>query len=116
MLKDLICIICPRGCHLIIDENKKVTGNFCPRGEKYALEEIFAPKRTITSTVKVLTSDGYSRVSVKTNRPIKKEKIFDVMKEIDKIVVRTPLHIGDVVIKNVLGEDVDIIITKNKEN
>ncbi len=116
MTKDLICIICPRGCHLHLDENNHVSGNFCPRGEKYAIEEIFAPKRTITSTIKVATIEGYSRVSVKTNKPIKKEKIFDVMKEIDKIVLRTPLHIGDIVIKNVLGEDVDIVVTKNKEN
>ncbi|MBE6426383.1 MAG: molybdopterin oxidoreductase, partial [Planctomycetaceae bacterium] len=27
--KELICIVCPRGCHLTVDENMNVTGNFC---------------------------------------------------------------------------------------
>ena len=32
MKKELVCIVCPRGCHLTIDENNNVTGNSCPRG------------------------------------------------------------------------------------
>ena len=33
MEKELICISCPKGCHLKVDEEaNKVTGNGCPRG------------------------------------------------------------------------------------
>ena len=32
-MKELICIVCPRGCHLTVDEDHgyTVTGNSCPR-------------------------------------------------------------------------------------
>ena len=33
-MKALICIICPKGCRLQVDEKNRfaVTGNSCPRG------------------------------------------------------------------------------------
>ena len=31
MERDLICIICPRGCHLHVDDNLNVTGNLPSR-------------------------------------------------------------------------------------
>ena len=36
-MTDLICIVCPKGCHLKVDEENgyKVTGNGCPRGAAY---------------------------------------------------------------------------------
>ena len=112
MERNLICICCPRGCRLKVDENMNVTGNFCPRGAKYAIDELTHPTRIVTSTVKV--SGGERPLSsVKTASPIPKEKIFAVMEEINKVEIKAPIEIGDVVIKNVLGLDVDIIATEN---
>ena len=111
-MKELICITCPRGCHLKVDDNMNVTGNFCPRGKTYAINELTHPVRVVTSTVK-LTGSVYSRVSVKTKDPIPKDKIFEVMKEINKVTLKTPVKIGDVAIKNVLGLNVDVVVTKN---
>ncbi len=52
MKKNMICIVCPMGCHLTVDtETLEVTGNTCPRGEKYGKEELTAPKRVITSNL-----------------------------------------------------------------
>lgn len=111
-MKELICIVCPRGCRLKVDDSNNVTGNFCPRGAKYAIQELTNPTRVVTSTVK-LKGSSYKRVSVKTSAPIPKDKIFDVMEEINKATVNAPTHIGDIVIKNVLNLNADIIITKN---
>lgn len=110
-MKDLICITCPRGCHIHIDDDLHVTGNTCPRGEAYAISEVTHPKRMITSTVKV---DGVvDRVSVKTREAVDKELIFNVMKEINKVSLHAPLHRGDVAIENVCGTHVDVIVTKD---
>ena len=51
-MKELICIVCPKGCHLRVDEadNYRVEGNGCARGEVYGREELTNPTRTITST------------------------------------------------------------------
>lgn len=111
MEKELTCIVCPRGCRLKIDENLNVTGNSCPRGAIYAKEEMTAPKRMITSIMRVKNRD-YTMVSVKTSTSIPKEKIFDILKEIGKVELNAPLHIGDIAIKNVLNTGSDIVVTK----
>ena len=111
-MKELTCIICPRGCHLTIDDNNNVSGNFCPRGKEYAISELTNPVRTITSSIRVTNRED-TLVSVKTSGPIPKGKIFDVMKEIDKLGVEAPTEIGQIAKKDILGLGVDIIITKN---
>lgn len=109
----MICIICPRGCHLEVDDNHKVSGNFCKRGETYALSEITNPVRMLTSTVKVV--DGVvKQVSVKTKEPIPKDKIFEMMELIKKVEVIAPVKLHDVIIQNALGLT-DIIATRNIE-
>ena len=111
-MKEFICIVCPRGCHLKVDDDMNVTGNTCPRGKIYALNEITNPTRMITSTV-AIDSEELNRVPVMTSSPIPKGKIFDVMGEINKVRVKAPIKIGDIIIKNVLGLDSDIIATRN---
>lgn len=112
MIKELICINCPRGCHLKVDENLNVTGNTCPRGETYAKAELTHPTRTLTSTV-AISSLEETRLPVKTNSPLPKELIFKAMDEINKIKVNAPIKIGDIIIKNILNSGVDIVATKN---
>ena len=52
-MKELICIICPRGCHLSVDEETlAVSGNTCPRGAEYGRSEVSNPVRTVTGSVK----------------------------------------------------------------
>jgi len=114
MKREFTCIICPRGCHLSIDENLEVTGNTCIRGKQYAINEVTNPVRTVTSSIRISNRED-TLVSVKTSNPIPKGKIFEVMAEINKISVPAPVRIGDVVIKNVLGLESDIVITKNKD-
>ena len=111
-MKEFICIVCPRGCHLIVDDNMNVSGNICPRGKVYALNEITNPTRMITSTV-AIDSKELKRLPVMTSNPIPKGKIFEVMAEINKVRIKAPVMINDVVIKNVLGLDSDIIATRN---
>lgn len=109
----LTCIVCPNGCELSVDEKTlEVSGNKCPRGKQFAIDELTSPKRTICSSVKTIFEDT-PVVSVRVSKDIPKDKIFDVMKEINKVVVDKRLGIGDVVIANVLNLGVDIIVTSN---
>ena len=111
-MRELICITCPRGCHLKVDEvNKTVTGNSCKRGEVYGLNEVIHPKRMITSTV-MIEGASINRLPVRTSKPIDKELVFKCMEEINKVKVKSPIKINEVIIKNVLGTDVDIISTR----
>jgi CxxC motif-containing protein len=113
MERKLTCIICPLGCELTVKlENEKVisvSGNTCKRGEIYAQNECTNPQRTVTSTV--LCSDG-GLVAVKTDGTIPKDKVFDCMEIINKIVAPLPVKIGDVLASDVFG--VNVVATANR--
>lgn len=112
-MRELICITCPRGCHLKVDEEKKiVTGNFCKRGEIYGLNEVTNPKRMVTSTVKI-EGASINRLPVRTDKPISKALVLDVLKVLDDITVSHPVNINDIIVENILGSDVNIIATRN---
>ena len=111
-MKELICIVCPKGCHLKVDDNLNVTGNGCNRGITYAKDELTNPTRIVTSTVKV-NGGKLSRVPVVTSKPVPKNKIMEVMEEINKVQVNAPIYIKDIIISNVLGLGVDIVATRS---
>ena len=117
--KEMVCIVCPMSCHLSVEiENdtvKSVTGNTCPRGAKYASEEICNPTRMVTSTV-VLKNARMTRLPVATEYPVPKDKIFDVMDQINKVKVKAPVKLGDVIIENVAKTGVNIIATRSFES
>lgn len=109
--RDLICIMCPNGCHLHVDKDLNVTGNKCPRGVAYAKAEVTHPTRVVTSTVRI-NSKELRVCPVKTKDPIPKEKIFDIMAAIDQVHLKTPVHIGDVIIHDVCGTGIDVVATR----
>ena len=111
----LTCIVCPRGCQITVKfdaEGKieKIDGNLCKRGAVYAENECTHPMRTVTSTVKC---EGGAIISVKTSDTVPKEKIFEVMREINRTRAKDTAKIGDVIISNVCSLGVDVIATSN---
>jgi len=113
------CIVCPVGCTLnvTVEEGNhiKVLGNKCPKGAEYALREVTNPQRYVQSTVVLLGSKTERRLPVKTDKPVPKDRIFDVIREIRKVKVNVPVKVGDVVLKDVLGLDVNVVATRTVE-
>lgn len=113
------CILCPRGCHLTAEwatdekgeKTVKVSGNFCPRGIKYATEEMTMPMRTVTTSLYV---DGGEEkmVSAKTADTVPKEKIAMVLSQARSVRATAPLAIGDVLIENIAGTGVNLVATR----
>lgn len=112
--RELICIGCPLGCPLTVEmkgtEVVSVTGNTCPNGDRYARKEVTDPRRTVTSTVRVL-GGSLPVVSVKTAQDIPKNKIFDCMQELATIRVKAPVQEGDVIVSNIANTGVSVIAT-----
>ena len=111
-MKEMVCIVCPRGCHLKVDDDMNVPGNTCPRGKIYALNELTHPTRMLTTTVRVINRP-HTVVSVKTTDAIDKKRIFEAMELINKLALKAPLKVGDIAIKDIFGSGVDIVVTKN---
>lgn len=116
--RNIICINCPLGCPMTVTvENGQVTavtGNTCKRGESYAVKEITAPARTVTSTVRI-QGGVLPVVAVRTKTDIPKEKIMDCMREINAVTLTAPVKIGDIAIPDVCGTGVPVIVTAGCE-
>lgn len=112
-MKDLICIVCPNGCHLKVDPENgyNVEGNRCPRGAEYGRSELLHPVRVVTSTVR-LTGAQTCRLPVRTSTAVDKARMFDVMALLDSVSVHAPVQTGDVIVPHIFGSDVNIIACK----
>lgn len=114
--RQLTCIGCPLGCQIVVEMEegkiKKISGYNCARGEKYAAEEVTNPMRMVTSIVRV--DNGVPAVvSAKTEHVVPKDKVFAVLEQIKPVVVKAPIKIGDVLMKNVANTGINVIATKN---
>ena len=112
-MKELICIVCPRGCRLRVEEDSgyAVTGNACPRGADYGKRELTHPTRVVTSTVRC-AGGMYPRCPVKTSGPIPKERIFEAVALLDGVTLEAPVRLGQAAVKNVCGTGVDFVATR----
>ncbi len=113
-MKELVCIVCPKGCRLHVDDENgyTVTGNSCPRGAEYGKNEIQNPTRVLTSTVR-LSGGAYRRCPVKTEKAVPKGKLLDIMKELNHVEVASPVSIGQVVLADAAGTGVNVVVTKS---
>lgn len=114
---EMICINCPNGCRLKVEMANGeyvVSGNLCPRGKTYAINELTHPMRTLTSTVNI-ENGVHDALPVISNGQLPKEKIMEAMKVLAKVKVKAPVKYGDVVVKDILGLGVDIIASRDME-
>jgi CxxC motif-containing protein len=128
--QELTCITCPIGCRLTVDRSPadgdlSVSGNRCPRGAAYAREELLAPKRTVTATVRSRASPegrpiagaagmnaGARRIPCRTAAPFPKEKVAELLAEIYALEAPLPVARGQVLIRDALGLGIDVVATR----
>lgn len=114
---EMICINCPVGCRMNVQiEGKKVqvTGNACPRGESYAKKECTNPTRIVTTSVFV-KGGSLEVVSVKTQKDVPKNKIFEILNCLKGVRVKAPIQIGDIIIENIAETGIHVVATKEVE-
>ena len=116
MERKMVCISCPLGCRLTVtwedEKDLAVNGNKCAKGESYAREEILAPKRVVTATVRA-AAGADRRLPVKTTLPLLKGYIPALLNRIYKLELRPPIVRGQVLLKNIEGTGVDLVATRS---
>ena len=110
------CICCPLGCRIevALDENgqvSEVSGYTCKRGADYAAQEAVAPERMVPAVLCV--SGCLEPVSVKTQRPVPKAAMKDVLAAVAALRLDAPVAAGDVLIEDVCGTGVAVVATKS---
>ena len=113
-----LCIGCPLGCRLEVDEASEshavveVRGFSCRIGKEYALQEHTAPQRTVTTTV-AIDHALWARLPVRTNKAAPKNKVTAICRALRTVRVAAPVSLGDVIVANILNCGVDIIATRD---
>ena len=114
-MKQLVCIVCPRGCTMTLDETPdglSVTGNACPRGKAFAIAETTQPMRTLGTTVATSFPD-VPVLPVRTDGEIPKDAIPAVMAAINAVTLRRTVARGEPVLADVCGLGVNVIATSD---
>ena len=111
-MKEFVCIVCPNGCSLSIDEEGNVSNAGCSRGVQFAREEATCPKRTVCSTVATVFPD-IPVLPVRTSKEIPKEKVGELMKMINSICLDRRVKRGEVLISDLFGTGADLISTSD---
>jgi len=115
VVKVIRCIVCPTGCQIqAISKGSDVVfeGYTCKRGLEYAEQEYFEPKRILTTTIRV-ESGLLPLIPVRSDKPILKDKLNEALIEIAKTQVSAPIEMGDILIENILGLELNIIASRN---
>ncbi len=93
------CTLCPNGCQVRwIEESSTFEGNRCPRGAEFAEQERVAPKRTLTTTMRI-AGDGKSLVPVRSEEMVEKSRLLEISKEIREVAADSPVEIGQTVLE-----------------
>lgn len=115
MKRTFTCIICPNGCEITAEyegaEVRAIEGAACPKGKDYVRQELTDPRRNIATSIPVEGGE-LPLVSVRLDRPIPKGEIFPVLERINRLRVKAPTAIGQVVLADVGGLGANVIITK----
>jgi CxxC motif-containing protein len=115
MEREVICLGCPNGCHLLCEQQSGgaviVTGHGCERGLEYGREEILEPKRMVTAVVRT-NAAAFPFVPVKTEKPLVKALIPDLLRALYRLEVALPVAMGDKVIDNFQGSGVGVVFTR----
>lgn len=112
-MRELVCIVCPNSCLLKITEKDGeivVEGAKCKKGIEFAKEELTAPRRSLSSTIKSVFAE-LPVVPVRTKEEVLKQDIGAIMQEINACLIDKVYSVGDTVIKNVAGSGEDVICT-----
>ncbi len=115
MTRNFTCIVCPNGCEIRVEsdgEGYRISGEGCPRGKTYVLQEMTDPRRTIATSVRVC-GGVQPLCSVRLTQPIPKDRIMDAVREIHALKITAPVAMGTVLIPHILGTDSDVIATRD---
>lgn len=112
------CTICPSECLLTVEVERdangavtavrSVTGNRCPRGDKFAHQELTCPMRVLTTTVAV-SGGNEALLPVRTAEAIPPALHAQAMALIRGLVVKAPIRMGDIVLENLLDTNINLI-------
>lgn len=117
-LKNVVCIVCPKGCEIEVygDVSHPVfKGYSCEKGLEFAKQDLVNPKRVLCTTIRT-NNPRRILLPVRTDREIPLEIFDKVMCKIKQIVVEKPVRRGEVIVENIANSNASLIATATSYN
>jgi CxxC motif-containing protein len=113
--RQFICVTCPVGCALDVivegDTLRSIQGHACKRGVEFVRKELTAPKRMLTTTVRV-HGGVLPLVPVRSVEPLPKPLLRQAAASLRQVVLTAPVREHQLVVSNILNTGVDIIASR----
>ena len=110
------CVICPIGCEIDVElqdsDVASMIGDKCVKGKEFVLHELEEPMRILTTTI-LIKGAKWAMLPVRTDKPIPKRLLFNVIKELANIELQAPVKISDVIIRDTAGTGANVVATRN---
>ncbi|MHB1317241.1 MAG: DUF1667 domain-containing protein [Anaerolineae bacterium] len=116
--REFICVTCPVGCSIqtVVEgqELLEIRGQACQRGEAFVREELMAPRRMFTTTVRV-SGGRLPLVPVRSSMPVPKGLMFEIARALRDVELQAPVADHQMVLENALGSGVDMVTSRGME-
>ena len=113
--RHFVCVVCPIGCEIdVVHDGGKIIsmeGNRCEKSEEFVSQELIAPMRILTTTVRIQGA-RWAVIPVRSDKAVPKRLFPRIMKQLRRIRLKAPVHMLDVVERDVLQTGANIIATR----
>lgn len=113
--KHFTCVTCPIGCEIEVElrdsDVVSMVGNKCAKGKEFVLQELEEPMRVLTTTIRIRGAK-WTMLPVRTDEPIPKRLLFELVKELANIEVQAPVTMSDVIVADIAGTGANIVATR----
>lgn len=110
------CVVCPVGCEIDVElrdgDVVSMTGNRCAKGKEFVLQELEEPMRVLTTTVPI-QGGRWAMLPVRTDRPIPRRLMLEVVGELADAEVQAPVSVSDIIATDVAGTGANVVATRN---
>ena len=116
--KHFTCVTCPVGCEVDVEVQDSsilsMKGNRCDKVKEFVLQELKEPMRVLTTTVRI-EGAKYAMLPVRTDKTIPKRLFKQAIEMLADINLQAPVHMSDVIVKDVAGSGANIIATRTMD-
>lgn len=117
MRTEITCVVCPVSCPVEVEWTPeegitRLEYNQCKLAYEYVASELFDPRRTVTTSVRV-RGGTMPLASVKSAQSIPKAQVFQAMDQISGLEVDAPIDVGDVILPDLVGTDIPLVATRD---
>ena len=110
MAKEMVCLVCPNSC-LCKVEGDLVSGAGCKRGERFVLQEMTSPMRTITTTVPCYVGTNREQIPVRTRQEVALKDIKEIMQGIRTVKLYEKPDFGSIISDQEKLGDIELLVS-----